>query len=102
MATYSRWRQSRTLTVAPDAIAILEDYSLFLQDIWDAAPTSPDDVLSDALRVLVERYREFRQWRQQGGRQHLSSPSPAVRPPSRVPTSSLLIRRQPRQRRRSV
>lgn len=69
--------QQSSLTLSPDAVAILEDYGRFLQDVWDDAPASPDALLTDALHVLVERYTAFRHWRRQRGR-----PQPRARPHS--------------------
>ena len=47
-------RQRPSLTLSPDAVAILEDYGRFLQDIWDSPPASPDAVLAgSAIQVML-------------------------------------------------
>jgi hypothetical protein len=100
MTTSAQRRQQQTLAVSPDAQAILEDYHRFLQDLWGAAPTSPEDVLADALLVLVERYRAFREWRQQSTRQHHPAPHVVSRRSTHAHSSSLPIRHLQQRRRR--
>lgn len=100
MTTSSQRRQRQTLAVSPDARAILEDYHLFLQDMWGAAPTSPEDVLADALLVLVERYRAFREWRQQSKRQHSPAQHLVYRHSTHAHSSSLPVRHLHQRRRR--
>ena len=92
--------QPSSLTLSPEAVAILDDYGRFLQDVWDNAPASPDAVLTDALQVLVERYAAFRHWRQQGGR-----PQPRAQPhrthaPFPFTSAHSHLRRPPTLRRR--
>ena len=94
-------RHGQSFTLSPEATAILDDYQRFLQDIWDIPFTAPDAVLSDALLMLVERYYEFRQWRQQGSKPQRRAHPQLSRPSSHLTPSRVRIQRNPSRRQRS-
>lgn len=55
------------LPVSPDAATILTDYAAFLRDTWGPeAPQTPEAIMTDALRMLCVRYREFARWMANG------------------------------------
>ncbi len=56
-----------SLTLSSEVTTILTDYAAFLCDTWGPeAPQTPDAVMTDALRMLCVRYREFARWRANG------------------------------------